>query len=493
MNITIGVTTKRINSTSQTMSGSVTLNCCLKEPTSLHDPIFMVQGLNSLSAYKYNYANWSDRYYWVDEIVAVTNDIAEVHCHLDPLATFKNAIGLSNALIKYGDYAYWNGYMDDDRFGPDRKVARTGSAVAPVGFDIGLSKGSWTVIMVIQDAYFGVTTYAMDLAQFSDVLNGFMNVVIGDVDSWFTLGTAWDNVVNGFKNLAMKILTGGQGALDNIRSCLMVPIPYSTFSGHPSAIAISSSPYNGNISLGPYQMLCVGNICVIPNNATVEHNLVLNLQRTLASTACHWLNSTKYRSIKVCHPGGLAEVNDNSMLDSAQIYFWSSLALCTGEYSIRVTSENSKDSDTIQVLTGCVGLDVMSVLVSSGNQGILAQATGAVQNMLTLGGNHGPSVISGSSPAGYATIGNMTPGNEVFIDIEYYCPVIFEANDTINYKAYCDSYGYPVGKYMQIGNNQGYVQCVNASVGNGTGGIAGATESDKSTINQYLNSGFYYE
>ena len=57
--ITIGNTSKKINSTSQSFSGTQ-LSCRLKNPTSLHDPVFEVQGLTDGAMY--NYDSYGSRY-----------------------------------------------------------------------------------------------------------------------------------------------------------------------------------------------------------------------------------------------------------------------------------------------------------------------------------------------------------------------------------------------------------------------------------------------
>ena len=57
------------------------------------------------------------------------------------------------------------------------------------------------------------------------------------------------------------------------------------------------------------------------------------------------------------------------------------------------------------------------------------------------------------------------------------------------YTDYCDRYGYPCNRYLKLGDITGYCQCAGASVQ----GASGATQSNLSTINSYLNSGIYIE
>ena len=57
------------------------------------------------------------------------------------------------------------------------------------------------------------------------------------------------------------------------------------------------------------------------------------------------------------------------------------------------------------------------------------------------------------------------------------------------YINYCNQYGYPVNKYLTLGDISGYCQCIGASVE----GATGASDASKSTINSYINTGIYIE
>lgn len=81
--------TKKRNSTKRPTTGT-DINCVLKDSTSIHEPIFELQRLQNIDSV--TYIKWASRYYFVTDIVYVTNDIIDMHCKLDCLATYKNAI-----------------------------------------------------------------------------------------------------------------------------------------------------------------------------------------------------------------------------------------------------------------------------------------------------------------------------------------------------------------------------------------------------------------
>lgn len=489
--IKIGNTSKRVNSTSQTFTGT-DLTCKLKNPTSMHDPIFLVQGLTDGTMY--NYAKYGSYYYWVDDVIQTTNSIQEVHCHLDPLATFKSAITNTYGLVMFGDSAHHTEYKDDIRFGPDIKVDRS-SGVGIASLDMGFSTSQWTVLLTVQNAaqsfsYNGVNTFAMDPVTFKKVLNGFSGVVYSDISTW-----SGSDVIDILKNYAVRLLTGGQQALDNIVSAVAVPIPLSTFASY--AFDTLST-----MAMGPYSYTLDGGATVyyVPSSAVKTGNGVLSLSRPLSSSAGnYWLNSTKYCSVKITHPCGYEEINDPSLLKNSSVYAWYSVGLCSGEYQIRITSESSKDSDTIALISGCVAVDMLrmvpntnvtmdSNLHNSLGAAVVSGGTGGIIHFNP--GSNSPAPRQGAGThGGYAGIANLTSGKTCFLDTEYYIPAIFSGGDSSEYNSYCAVYGYPVDRYLKIGDISGFCQCQNVSVGS----ISGATESDKNFINSCINTGIYIE
>lgn len=491
--IKIGNTSKRYNSTAQpSLSNSFT--CKLKSPTSLHDPIFEVIGLTDGTIY--NYASFGSYYYWVDDIIQVTNQISEVHCHLDPLATYKSSITNMYGLVTFGDSTHKTLYKDDPRFGPDKKLDRSsgvGVASLDMGFTPGLVAADWSIILTAQNsstsfAYNSVCTYAMSCDTFFKVLKGFSGVVYSDISSWS--GT---DIIDILKNYGIRLLTGGQQALDNIISCVAIPLPLSTFSSR--AVATLTE-----IALGPYSYTLDGGAVVyyISSSMIKTGNGVLSLSRPVANTTYTWLNSTKYCSIKLTHPCGYTEINDPSLLENTSVYAWYSIGLCSGEYVIRITSESSKDSDTIALVSGCVAVDMFR-FVPNTNTSMDANLHNSIGNALISGGTGGviqfnpgsnsPQHQGSGIHGGYAGIGILTSGKTCFLDTEYYIPAIFSGGDATEYNNFCGVYGYPVDRYLKIGDISGYCQCQNVSVGS----ISGATEGDKLQINSCINNGIYIE
>ena len=86
---------KKRNSTKQP-TGGVTVDAVLKEPTSLENPVFQL----SATYWDTNYVEFKGSYYFVEDCVYLTNDIVEISCKLDSLATYKSAITTSTQIVE---------------------------------------------------------------------------------------------------------------------------------------------------------------------------------------------------------------------------------------------------------------------------------------------------------------------------------------------------------------------------------------------------------
>lgn len=85
---------KRQNSTLQP-SGGVVKNVVMKRECSILNPVFQIDGVDPAA----NYCQWNNRYYFINDIVLQNNNIYEIHCEIDVLATWKSQIGASSQYV----------------------------------------------------------------------------------------------------------------------------------------------------------------------------------------------------------------------------------------------------------------------------------------------------------------------------------------------------------------------------------------------------------
>lgn len=87
---------KRKNSTKRP-TGGATRNVVLLDDVSLYSPIFESEYWD----YNDNYCKWAGRFYYVTDVVTKNQNIFEVHCEIDPLATWKDDIMNTTAFVTF--------------------------------------------------------------------------------------------------------------------------------------------------------------------------------------------------------------------------------------------------------------------------------------------------------------------------------------------------------------------------------------------------------
>lgn len=112
--LTIGKMSKRPNSTKRVLTSSTSVtNVTLKENVDIKAPVFKL----NFDTSDYNYVIWGDRYYYIDNTVYISNNLWEIRCSLDILATYRDAL-LGQSCIKAYDTQGPNYHIDDLRFTP---------------------------------------------------------------------------------------------------------------------------------------------------------------------------------------------------------------------------------------------------------------------------------------------------------------------------------------------------------------------------------------
>lgn len=511
--VTLGMTTKGINSTSRQMSAGVTLDCKLKDPVcGLHSPVFKVKGLSK--AYNnYNYCLWRDRYYWVDEILFLTNDIQEVHCHLDPLATFKGAIDDTQAFVQYADVGHWNKWCDDPRINPEFE-------------DPAFSKDFYIdVIPDITPTGFIVMSY-MDCGLYGASSNGGVRTVVMTPTDFYNMLDNLYSLLNGKAIDEIYSYLGGCGAWrDNIISCRYVP--FFNFGGTPVT----------SITIGGIQ--CTVNAQMISPIVTKNGTGSISLDWSDFDTR-PYLKNSRWTTLQFVTPFGYTEIPIDSLVGQGYVYVYSTVVKTTGDIIIKLCEEINGNGQVYAMHSGNVGVDLMTQLGSGhgfrqavqsamgvGAQVAMAAATAGMsvggammtQNMVDsgmLGG--GSSSIAGHEMAsanvrqttmssGINALSSMGAPRQasvasgsisaniamLFNNAQYgrgqWVRKTYRQFDLGAYDDFCNEFGYPCNKYLTLSSISGYCKCSGAFIRN----IPGATPADISTINSFLNNGIVLE
>lgn len=112
MNVVLYINTsdKRTLNKSITQIKSIeTLN--IKTPTSITSPIFTINVFDNFVKANYIYIPTFNRFYFITDIIQITNNIIEIHCSVDVLMTYKTQLLNSKAIVQTSNIV--NKYLID--------------------------------------------------------------------------------------------------------------------------------------------------------------------------------------------------------------------------------------------------------------------------------------------------------------------------------------------------------------------------------------------
>lgn len=115
----------------------------LKRDTSILRPVLLVASVQDVFTYNYMYIEEFGRYYFIDDVRSVNNNIWEISAHVDVLETYKDAI-LSNQAVIRRQTNKFNTYLND----PEWKVYADENVVAYKFTSSGFSKTLQFVLAV---------------------------------------------------------------------------------------------------------------------------------------------------------------------------------------------------------------------------------------------------------------------------------------------------------------------------------------------------------
>lgn len=441
---------KKINSTKRPSSSDsyTTKQVVLKENTTLMNPIFRLTGVD----WEWSLAYWNGYYYFIDDIVARNNNIYEVHCTMDVLGSYRGEIGSMTTFIERSASNY-DDMVVDSLLSSTQDLVNKSSATTSIGFS---TAGTYFITVA---GVTGTNTYVFPTARAASI---------------FYSGTTF------------AALSGGQLTFqDMIDNALLMTVDVASHS-----TPIMWMPFNYNDAGIPVAGASVGFFKFTPQQ------LAFNIARTTTLENTFTLNvpTNIYSDFRKHHPAfskyslylpaiGLVEVNTlDASEDDLKVDVFADAY--TGAISYRVYHSAGGEVATfngqigVQIPCGADSVDIAGLITNtvggvvsatSGNVGgalgsIVAVADGIISPQTCMsGGNGNRSVIE-----------NMT---DIILTCENLGSKSFPTNQA----------GRPYYTNNQISNLSGFVKCGNASFD------SACLEPIKEQINNYLNSGFYYE
>lgn len=106
----------QVNKIGKDLTSLLTVTGNLKSETSIIDPTIIIEcNLANMTKCNYMYIPQFNRYYFVNNIRSITDDLVEFSCHVDVLETYKNEIRQNSAIVKR-QQNNWNLYLNDGAF-----------------------------------------------------------------------------------------------------------------------------------------------------------------------------------------------------------------------------------------------------------------------------------------------------------------------------------------------------------------------------------------
>lgn len=441
-------TSKRQNSTLVPSGAGVTLDVLLKDDTSFLNPVLR---LSYAGIPAFSMCQFGGRYYFIDDIVSVHNNLWDVYCRVDVLATWKSAILATTAFVLYDETA--NTDIVDGRLPiqTDETVSVNNITYFSPYYS---ATGCYLLTAVNRDGCF---TYTMSEGELTQFLNGLINFINGHI----TGATVEDAVTE-----VGKMLIGSGNVMDNIKGLCWVPFNSSDL---------------GSVS----RILAVG---LYDNNDTCTYvtglaNISWTQRINIPWQTTGWRRTQPYTQVYVYIPYiGTVMIPAGNITQESALDVRFSINKRNGAMGVDIYGAASGErvytgsgSTAVSIPIGASALNAGALVTG----GIAVAANLLTGNVLGAAANAFNSVQSNPQSAG-----GIAGGAGSGLTQDLICFTVFHnVSDTpANMEL-----GTPTFKTKSLGTLSGYVQCDNASV-------AGAmTQQERNEINTLLNGGIYIE
>jgi len=462
MNITYWTNfSKRTNSTKQPTGGTQT-TVRLKEPCGISSPTFICSGVPD----NVKYVQAFGRYYFVSEVTH-NGGLIEISCTSDPLATYKSAIGALYADVEYTS-ASTNVLIRDPRNVPTDQIDESLSAVFdltsynfklnPTTFIVGTvtDKGLRYCIMTESELQTVCNTiYTTDFVQsFNNVIYDMKNIIVSCIAIPYN---PTKTVLVGGLTVDTTVLLSDAYYVANRLVHVLQGVTCSFTVPDPTGLDVHSyldhAPYTTGALYLPYVGVVPLDIDIFSENQSFIVDMYLDI--------C--TGDMVYRISKTTGD-----------------YVATYQGNCATQVPVSGSSFNNPMGALASGISAIGGIAQSVAGIASGNAALIGSgalsmagaAMGAAQSLslhTQVNGSISSAVGCMVGSVGKVIIYKRRPS---------------ETAITTGFKAVS---GMPFFKGATISTLSGYIKCNGASIS-----IDGF-DSDRETINGYLNSGFYYE
>ena len=458
---------KRKNSTKQP-TGGTQATVRLKEPCGIASPSFICNGIPD----NVKYIEAFGRFYFVSEVTHDGPDIV-IDCVSDPMATFKSAIGSYNGYIEYAS-SVLNHHLNDPRNNPTDLVN--------VSYNT----------MAFNDSIFN-TTGCYILGVLSDDTNGeggFITYFACDKTAIHQL-----SLILYDQTFIQQLIDQFQAVQDSLVSCLWIPVDISKISGS-----------NEYIKVGREQTIVTGKKITSRKLATSTGSVALTFPAGCGGAGSNmlYIDKAPYTTGVLFLPFvGIVPIDLDLIAFTKSLQININIDVLTGDIVYRLSTGGALVSSYNGNIATKMPLSSATFDAAGAATGALTTIGGVIGGILTTVGTEGVGAALGVLGAATSAIAG---GAKVAKSLEFHTMINGSASSAIGAELgivpyyYIATYqptmtpgelkaeqGLPLFDVDTVSNRPGFLKfnCASISI-NGF-------ESDRETINGYLNSGFYYE
>ena len=479
---------KRKNSTKQPTGTPTSLSVDLKSGTSFISPTFL---LSYSGRPPFNYLSFGGGYYFVKDIISVRNDLWELVCEIDPLATLKTEVLATTAYVLYDSVS--NTEIPDNRLPMiTTETVSVNSVTCP------LEPSSGIFILSLTGSHGSTGVYKVTASELADLIDDLTwiqdnifdlnNIPVpswpsspsgNTIPEWLDfvgqcLGWVGDWIDYAVK-CAIKPVTQffGSGSIpENIRECKFIP-----FSVGNATLSVSPV-YLGSFETQQTLYKLTSETQVLPVSVNIPWQ----------TTPADYRRRSPYTEIYLYLPYiGMTRLSSENLTSATSLNISYCIGLRDGDLIVTVKS------DTGEVLGQYSGNVAASVPVGMSNinpakaaQSILSMAASAIEGNIPNAGMAGINFADSVTP-NFSTIGGLDGVAGIGTDQKIRCYTVY--HDTIvPPNTGLLSIGSPTMAPKQLSTLlSGYCQCMGAHV------EAAAPSVILAMVDNYLNSGFFIE
>lgn len=455
---------KRINSTKQPTGGSTVNNVYLKEACDIYKPVF---DLNT-TAFSTNYVQAFGNYYYA-KVINLDKTRSQLHCHIDPLATYKTQIQSYRGLVRYTS-ASSDVTITDPRNIPTLSIA---NAHASGAFAWSTNKkGSYIIGVASQNGGSTgcVDYYIMDEANFSTFCQEIYD-----------------------HNVFQRIYDDFYGIQNSILSCIWTPFTVTWCATYFSSNTTSPVMIGDEAVTG-----CSG--YRVTNRIHTEDPVTITVPYGYGSGLVDertYIRKSPYCTATMYLPFvGNVSLPVDIVADNPKLSISAQMDILTGDIIYYVHGE---EAGLVSTYTGnctakvpVAGASYDGVGVAKNALSLVVGGVGAMVNPAMGAAVIGSSVMGAANTVESLRIHTQCNGSiSSALGGQFYDYILIDTHQALpaepSLLAYQSAHGMPYFKVATLSSLSGYIECVDASVS-----IPGDGEM-QDTVNKYLNSGFYLE